>query len=744
MTSTQMPSEAATRVVELDIQGMTCASCVGRVERKLGRLDGVEASVNLPLESAVVRVPADLPDQVLLDTVRATGYSARLKDPAGSGADGEESEGTHSAAALRPRLLTAAALTVPVLLISMVPALQFPQWGWAVFALAAPVATWAAWPFHRAAAVNARHGASTMDTLVSIGVAAAFLFSAWQLLSIRGLTAHPGMDMGGHALYFEVAAVVVTFLLLGRYLEANAKKRAGHALTSLLNLGAKEARVLRTVNGDRVEVGIPASQLIPKDEFVVRPGEKMATDGIVVEGHSAVDASLLTGESIPVEVAPGDPVTGATINTSGRLIVRATRVGSDTTLAHMGRLVSQAQSGKARIARLADRISAVFVPVVLVIAVLTFAAWMLLAGDPQGAFTAAVAVLVIACPCALGLATPTALLTGSGRGAQLGILIRGPEVLEDTRTVNTIVLDKTGTVTSGRLSVSGVDVLGRFGRSEVLRLAGAVEAASEHPIGRAIAAAAGPLPAVTAFASAPGGGVRGTVDGLAVIAGRTGWLKDNGIVPTPAETEVLKTAESAGATAVWVAVDGRVEGVISLTDTLKEGSARAIARLKALGLRPILLTGDNAAAAARVAEAVGINAADVRAGVLPEGKVEVIRELQRSGATVAMAGDGVNDAAALAQADLGIAMGSGTDVAIEAADITVMGSSLEQVAQAVELSRKTLGTIKTNLFWAFFYNAIGIPVAALGLLNPMLAGAAMAASSVLVVANSLRLRSFGR
>jgi Cu+-exporting ATPase len=741
MTST--PAPAATRVVELDIQGMTCASCVGRVERKLGRLDGVEASVNLPLESAVVRVPADLPDQILLDTVRATGYSARLKDPAGP-ADGEESEGTHSAAALRPRLLTAAVLTVPVLLISMVPALQFPQWGWAVFALAAPVATWAAWPFHRAAAVNARHGASTMDTLVSIGVAAAFLFSAWQLVSIPDLTAHPGMDMGSHALYFEVAAVVVTFLLLGRYLEANAKKHAGHALTSLLNLGARDARVLRTVDGGRVETGIPASQLIPGDEFVVRPGEKVATDGVVVEGHSAVDASLLTGEPVPVEVSPGDPVTGATINTSGRLIVRATRVGSDTTLAHMGRLVSQAQTGKARIARLADRISAVFVPVVLVIAVLTFAAWMLLTGDPQGAFTAAVAVLVIACPCALGLATPTALLTGSGRGSQLGILIRGPEVLEDTRTVDTIVLDKTGTVTSGKLSVSGVDVLGGYGRAEILRLAGAVEAASEHPIGRAIAAGAGPLPAVGGFTSAPGGGVRGTVEGLTVIAGRTGWLQENGIVPTSSEAERLQEAENAGATAVWVAVEGRTAGIISLTDTLKEGSARAIARLKGLGLRPILLTGDNAAAAARVAEAVGIDPADVRAGVLPEGKVEVVRELQRAGATVAMAGDGVNDAAALAQADLGIAMGSGTDVAIEAADITVMGSSLEQVAQAVELSRKTLGTIKTNLFWAFFYNAVGIPVAALGLLNPMLAGAAMAASSVLVVANSLRLRSFGK
>jgi Cu+-exporting ATPase len=743
-TRADRPAPAAeTRVVELAIQGMTCASCVSRVERKLGKLEGVEASVNLPLESAVVRVPAGVPDQVLLDTVKATGYSARLKDPEEPEVrDGDD--GAPTAARLRPRLLTAAVLTVPVLLISMIPALQFPGWGWIVLALSAPVAAWAAWPFHRAALVNARHGASTMDTLVSLGVAAAFGFSAWQLLSVPDLTAHPGMGMGAHALYFEVAAVIVTFLLLGRYLEANAKQRAGSALTSLLNLGAKDARVLRTVDGERIELGIPASQLIPGDEIVVRPGEKIPTDGVVANGHSAVDTSLLTGESIPVEVGPGDRVTGATMNTSGRLVVRATRVGSETTLAQMGRLVSQAQNGKARIARLADRISAVFVPVVLGIAVVTFSAWMLLTGDLQGAFTAAVAVLVIACPCALGLATPTALLTGSGRGAQLGILIRGPQVLEDTRTIDTIVLDKTGTVTSGRLSVSGVQVFGRYGSDELLRLAGAVEAASEHPIGAAIAARTAALPAVTAFTSAPGGGVRGTVEGRNVVVGRAGWLQEHGIRPAAAEAGAFGAAEGAGATAVWVAVDGAVAGVISLTDTVKDGSARAVRQLKELGLRPILLTGDNAAAAARVAAEVGIPPADVRAGVLPEGKVAVIRELQQGGATVAMAGDGVNDAPALAQADLGIAMGSGTDVAIEAADITVMGSSLEQVVQAVRLSRRTLSTIKTNLFWAFFYNVIGIPVAALGLLNPILAGAAMAASSVLVVANSLRLRRFGR
>ncbi|WP_049822713.1 heavy metal translocating P-type ATPase, partial [Arthrobacter sp. H41] len=701
--------------------------------------------VNLPLESAVVRVPAHISDQDLLDTVRATGYSAQLKPETPQGHDDD----AHAAPLLRSRLIVAAALTLPVVLISMIPALQFPHWGWVVLALALPVVAWSAWPFHRAALVNARHFSSTMDTLVSIGVTAAFAFSTWQLVADPLATQHPGMMMGGHALYFEVAAVVTTFLLLGRYLEANAKQRAGSAFSSLLSLGAKEATVLRTVDGIRTEVTLPAATLIPNDEFVVRPGEKIATDGVVVDGSSAVDASLLTGESVPVEVSPGSNVTGATINTSGRLIVRATRVGSDTTLASMGRLVSQAQSGKAKIARLADRISAVFVPIVLGIAVVTFLAWLVFTGETNSAFTAAVAVLVIACPCALGLATPTALLTGTGRGAQLGILIRGPQVLEDTRTVDTIVLDKTGTVTTGKLSVSGVVVLGALTQDEVLRTAGALEAASEHPIAQAIAAAAsavsdGPLPDVEGFASAPGGGVRGEVEGRLVVAGRAGWLEDNGVAVSEAHTRELRTAEARGATVVWVAVDGRVEGLLSLTDTVKEGSARAIRRLRELGLKPILLTGDNEAVARQVAEAVGIDPADVRAGVLPEGKVAAVRELQAAGATVAMAGDGVNDAAALAQADLGIAMGSGTDVAIEAADLTVMANSLEQVAQAIELSRKTLGTIKTNLFWAFFYNTVGIPVAALGLLNPMLAGAAMAASSVLVVLNSLRLRSFGK
>ncbi|WP_160668694.1 heavy metal translocating P-type ATPase [Pseudarthrobacter sp. ATCC 49987] len=806
MSREQLLDQPGTRVIELDIEGMTCASCVSRVERKLGKLDGVTATVNLPLESAHVTVPAAVTDAQITATVEAAGYKATVRggedstraDGAGMrqhaskvgprrqgslaelarsggrrGGTSEHAEhvpggvaaGDYPASAvaakLRPRLAAAATLTIPVFLISMFPAFQFANWGWTAGALALPVVTWAAWPFHRAAAINARHFASTMDTLVSIGVTAAYVFSAWQLFADPRMTDHPqgmeGMEgLGSGGLYFEVAAVVTTFLLLGRYLEANAKQKAGEALKALLNLGAKDATVLR--NGQ--EQQIPADQLGVGDLLVVRPGEKIATDGIVVEGSSAVDASLVTGESVPVEVGPDTPVTGATINTSGRLLVRATRVGAETTLAQMGRLVAQAQTGKAPIARLADRISAVFVPVVLAIAAVTFGAWLLAAGpaisdtELRAAFTAAVAVLVIACPCALGLATPVGLLTGTGRGAQLGILIKGPQVLEDTRTVDTILLDKTGTVTSGHLAVDGTEVFGAFTPAEVLRLAGAVEAASEHPIARAVAAAAlsaerhsndaGALPAVADFGSAPGGGVTGKVGGRVVTAGRTGWLQENGISPTAAQLAAFSSAEGSGATAIWLAVDGQPTGIISLRDTLKPGSAAAILRLRELGLRPILLTGDNAAVAAQVAADVGIAPEDVFAGVLPAGKVEAVRKLQAAGATVAMAGDGVNDAAALAQADLGIAMGSGTDVAIEAADLTVMGNDLGQVAQAIELSRRTLATIKTNLFWAFFYNAVGIPVAALGLLNPMIAGAAMAASSVLVVTNSLRLRSFGK
>jgi Cu+-exporting ATPase len=773
VSNEQLLHQPGTRVIELDIEGMTCASCVGRVERKLGKLDGVEASVNLPLESAQVTVPAGITDEQITATVEAAGYKARVRPPRypRRGGDAEISAGstksggppadgvhlTHPAVAaqLKTRLIVAAILTVPVFAISMVPAFQFSNWGWVAGVLALPVVTWAAWPFHRAAAINARHFASTMDTLVSLGVTAAYLFSAWQLLADPRMTEHPGMEMGTGGLYFEVASVVTTFLLLGRFLEANAKQKAGDALKALLNLGAKDAAVLV----DGAELRIPADQLMVGDVVVVRPGEKIATDGVVVDGASAVDTSLVTGESVPVEVAPGSPVTGATINTSGRLLVRATRVGSETTLAQMARLVARAQTGKAPIARLADRISAVFVPIVLAIAVLTFVLWIVFSGpviepaEIRAAFTAAVAVLVIACPCALGLATPVGLLTGTGRGAQLGILIKGPQVLEDTRTVDTILLDKTGTVTTGHLAVYGMRAFGTYSSAEVLRLAGAVEAASEHPVAQAIAAAAlsaerrndgGRLPAVEHFRSAPGGGVSGTVQGRLVIAGRTGWLRDNDITVTTEQQEALGAAEESGATAIWVAVDGEPAGIVSLRDTIKPGSAAAISRLKQLGLRPILLTGDNAAVAEQVATAVGIPPEDVFAGVLPEGKVDAVRKLQAGGATVAMAGDGVNDAAALAQADLGIAMGSGTDVAIEAADLTVMGNDLGQVAQAIELSRRTLATIKANLFWAFFYNAVGIPVAALGLLNPMIAGAAMAASSVLVVANSLRLRSFGK
>ncbi|QSZ52231.1 heavy metal translocating P-type ATPase [Paenarthrobacter sp. AT5] len=795
MTNQETFHKPDTRVVELDIEGMTCASCVNRVERKLGKIEGVEATVNLPLESAHVTVPSTVTDQQLVDTVNATGYKATIRqvptqqprhsvevgdmqqhaskrgtgehaehvahsdDFGAQGAHAAHGEAPHknhmehgpAASTLFPRLILAAILTVPVFAISMIPAFQFPNWGWVVAALALPVVSWAAWPFHRAAAINARHFASTMDTLVSMGVIAAYFYSAWQLFADPRITEHPGMEGMSGGLYFEVAAVVTTFLLLGRYLEANAKAKAGNALKALLNLGAKDATIL--VDGR--EQKVPADQLQVGDIFVVRPGEKVATDGVVAEGSSAVDASLVTGESVPVEVGPGSPVTGATINASGRLLVRATRVGSDTTLAQMGRLVSQAQTGKAPIARLADRISSVFVPIVLIIAVLTFVLWVVFSGDLNASFTAAVAVLVIACPCALGLATPVGLLTGTGRGAQLGILIKGPQVLEDTRHVDTILLDKTGTVTSGKLAVDHTITLNGQAEEDVLLLAGAVEAASEHPIAHAIAAAAneampdaGLMPRVEGFTSAPGGGVKGTVSlngaRKSVLVGRTGWLEENGVKPTPAQQETFAEQERAGATAIWVALDGQAAGIVSLTDTIKLGSADAIRKLKELGIRPMLLTGDNAAVAAQVADAVGIAPDDVFAGVLPEGKVEAVRKLQDAGATVAMAGDGVNDAAALAQSDLGIAMGSGTDVAIEASDLTVMGSDLNQLVQAIELSRRTLSTIKTNLFWAFFYNAIGIPVAALGLLNPMIAGAAMAASSVLVVANSLRLRSFGK
>ncbi|WP_372697633.1 heavy metal translocating P-type ATPase [Arthrobacter sp. JSM 101049] len=750
------------RVIDLDIQGMSCASCVGRIERKLGKIEGVQANVNLPLESARVTAPAGVSDTDLLETIQAAGYGARVKaDPHAGSAhgprgdhDGDRHPGDHgdhlnhggTADELRPRLIVGAIFTLPLFLISMVPALQFPHWGWVALALATPVTWWSAWPFHRAAAVNARHLSSTMDTLVSIGVLAAYLFSLWQLVIDPALTAHgSAMDMSHHQLYFETAGVVATFLLLGRWLEARAKSSAGDALKTLLSLGAKEANVLR----DGVEVRVPAAELVPGDEIVVRPGEKIATDGYILEGASAIDTSLITGESAPTEVGVDDTVTGATINTSGRLLIRATRVGADTTLAQMGRMVSDAQTGKAPIARLADRISAVFVPIVLAIALATFIAWLVFTGDVQSAFTAAVSVLVIACPCALGLATPIGLLVGTGRGAQLGILIRGPEVLEDTRRVDTVLLDKTGTVTEGRLAVTDVIATSSLGEDDLLALAGAAESGSEHPIAHAIAAAAAERPGaaattVSGFTSSPGGGVRATVGTAVVLAGQPAWLRENGVDPDEATLTALRTAQEQGTTAVLVAVDGATVGVIGLRDTIRASSPEAIARLRSLGLRPVLLTGDNADVARLVAAEVGIAPEDVFAGVLPSGKVDKVAELQAAGAVVAMVGDGVNDAPALAQADLGLAMGSGTDVAIAAADITVMGNDLAQIPQAIELSRKTLGTIKTNLFWAFLYNTIGIPVAAFGLLNPMIAGAAMAASSVLVVLNSLRLRGFGK
>ncbi|WP_426120657.1 heavy metal translocating P-type ATPase [Kocuria sp. LHG3120] len=740
---------------------MTCSSCVSRVEKKLGRLDGVDASVNLALETATVHVPAGVSDQQVVETVEKAGYGAVLKNAPGGddaggpdGSDamarvaGREASSLRSPESLRRRLLVAAALSLPVFVISMLPGFQFPHWGWVVAALSLPVVTWAAWPFHRSAAVNARHLTSTMDTLVSLGVSAAYLFSLWNLLREPGMTAGAmlghAMDMSGHQLYFETGALVTAFLLLGRYLEARAKARSGEALRALLELGAKDAVVLR----DGVETSVPAEQLRPGDLVVVRPGEKIAADGVVVDGRAAVDTSLLTGESLPVEVEVGDTVTGATINTNGRLLVEATRVGADTTLAQMGRMVSRAQASKAPVARLADRISGVFVPVVLVIALATLAGWLLLTGDVNASFVAAVSVLVIACPCALGLATPTALLTGTGRGAQLGILIKGAEVLEDTRTVDTVVLDKTGTVTSGQLSVAAVTPVSGYSRDQVLDLAATVEQHSEHPIARAVAAATPHRFPVSGFVSAPGGGVRAHVaDGMhsrSVVVGRTTWLSENGVRLDGAQLDALRRAQEGGFTTILVAVDGALVGFVDLRDTVKDDAREAVARLKELGLRPMLLTGDNEPVARAVAAEAGIAAEDVVADVSPEGKVAVVRDLQDDGRVVAMVGDGVNDAAALAQADLGIAMGAGTDAAIEAADITVVRSDVGSVPTAIALSRRTLSIIKSNLFWAFAYNTVAIPVAAAGLLNPVIAGAAMAFSSVFVVLNSLRLRSFGR
>ena len=740
--------------IELGIGGMTCASCAVRVEKKLNRMDGVTATVNFATETARVSFPAALSTADLISVVEQAGYNAALPAQLSPG-------GTLPPNPLGQRLLVSAALTMPVVLLAMVPALQFRNWQWASLALASPVAVWGAWPFHRAALANARHGAATMDTLISVGVTAAWLWSLYALFF--GTAGRAGAHMsvawlargsGAGATYLEVASGVTTLILLGRYFEAKAKRRSGAALRALLSLGAKDVAVLR----DGAEVRVPVGELAAGEEFVVRPGEKIATDGVVVGGSSAVDTSMLTGEPVPGEVGPGDAVTGGCVNAGGRLVVRATRVGAGTQLAQMARLVTEAQAGKAPVQRLADRISAVFVPVVIVVAAGTLIAW-LAAGQPaSAAFTAAVAVLIIACPCAMGLATPTAILVATGRGAQAGILIKGPEVLESTRTIDTIVLDKTGTVTTGRMSMADVFPAAGVDPGELLRLAGAVEDASEHPVAAAIAAASiaaasiaaaargrpgGDLPAVAEFASHQGLGVSGVVDSVAVAVGRLGWLESQWALRAPAELAARAAeAEAAGQTAVFAGWDGQVRGVLVVADTIKPTSAEAIARLRGMGLRPVLLTGDNDRAARFVAAAVGIAADDVIAGVLPAGKAAAVRQLQESGRVVAMAGDGVNDAAALAQADLGLAMGTGTDAAIEAADLTLVRGDLLAVPDAIALSRRTLRIIKGNLFWAFGYNAAGIPLAAAGFLNPLIAGAAMAFSSVFVVSNSLRLRRF--
>jgi Cu+-exporting ATPase len=739
-------SPAETSSVKLEIAGMSCASCAMRIEEKLNRLDGVNATVNYATETATVTVPSGYDAQSLVNEVEKAGYTAVLPRQA---VESAAEAGDPELASLRIRLITALVLATPVIALAMIPALQFRYWQWVSLALAAPVVLWAGRSFHAAAWANLKHGAATMDTLISIGTLSAFLWSLYALFVGTAGNAHTHHHFaltatrtgGAGNVYFEVAAGVTLFVLAGRYFEKRSKRRAGAALRALMELGAKDVAVLRDGN----ETRIPVEQLRVGDEFVVRPGEKIATDGIVVSGSSAVDASMLTGESVPVEVAHGDTVTGATVNAGGRLVVRANRIGDETQLAQMARLVEAAQAGKTEVQRLADRISGVFVPIVIVIALATLGAWVVAGFPLAAALTAAVAVLIIACPCALGLATPTALLVGTGRAAQLGVLIKGPEVLESTRRIDTIVLDKTGTVTTGKMTLVDVITARDTDRETLLRYAGALEDASEHPVAQAIAKGAkaelgGPLPTPEDFAEVAGEGLRGVVEGHGVTVGRESLLADAAYRLDATLTQAKARAESEGRTAVAVGWDGSARGILVVADTVKPTSAEAIRQFARLGLTPVLLTGDNQTVARRIAEEVGIT--QVIAEVLPADKVAAVRRLQSEGKVVAMVGDGVNDAAALATADLGLAMGTGTDAAIAAADLTLVRGDLRAAADAIRLSRRTLATIKTNLFWAFGYNAAAIPLAALGLLNPMFAGAAMAFSSVFVVGNSLRLRSF--